>query len=99
MIEPCGYRILVKPVAVEEITQGGIILAREAKLAEEQAIDKGTVVKIGPSAFHDDKVAGTQLHQGDTVVYAKYAGKRIKDKDGVDYLIINDEDIVAILKD
>jgi chaperonin GroES len=99
MIEPVGYRVVVKPENVEEITQGGIILAREAKLAEEQAIDRGLVIQIGPSAFHDEKVAGTQLKIGDHVVYAKYAGKRVKDKDGVDYLVINDEDIVAILKD
>ena len=104
-IKPCGHRVLVKQADVHEedkvfaaARKAGIQIAGTEVDRHQAGLDKGTVIKIGPSAFKDfggDAWCG----EGDKVAFAKYAGKAIKDEDtGTTYIVLNDEDIVAVLE-
>lgn len=101
MINAVGFRVLVEPDAVVEESQGGIVIVSDTKL-EKGATTRGTVKSIGPEAFRAfNRNAGFEQYVpwvgvGDVVYYAKYSGKWIDDPDtGIEYLMINDEDIVG----
>jgi chaperonin GroES len=102
MIEVLLHRVLVKPDKVEE-TDDVIRRARAAGLEvkldkrEEKAVEYGTVIQVGSTAFKDYGLDESPIKPEDYVTYAKYAGKEIKYK-GENYLILNDEDIVAKLE-
>jgi len=98
-IEPAGHRVIVKPDPLEEVSEGGIVLAYGSdKKRVEQATHKGTIVAVGPTAWKafDDGVPWAKV--GDRVYFAKYGGFLIKE-DGVDYRLLNDEDITAIIRE
>lgn len=99
-IEAPGFRLVIKPDPVEEVTQGGIVLAIDKKL-EKGATDRGTIVNIGPIAWHAFKpYEGPWAEVGDRIAYVKYAGKWVTDPvDKVDYLIIDDQDVIAIYRE
>lgn len=106
MIEPVAHRLVVKPFDITEADDvyksakaSGLILSGEDKLRREQAaVDRGTVVALGPTVFNDFHCPNT-IVVGDEIVYAKYAGKEIEDPETKEKLtIINDEDVVAILR-
>lgn len=99
MLKAVAFRIILKVKEVAEKTKGGIVLAVDKKL-ERQAYTQGTIIDIGPDAWaaFNTKEQFAGLKVGDTVMFAKYAGKWIADPDtDVEYLILNDEDIVAKL--
>lgn len=105
MIKVPGFRIKVKPLKLEEIDnvyaqakRAGIIMSDHDDMkAQRKGVDQGTVLAIGPTAFKDYGDS-PWCFVGDTIVYAKYSGMVVKDpEDGEDYLIINDEDVVAVV--
>ena len=88
-----GHRVVLKPF-IETMSKGGIAIPRDERT---QAIntDKGEVVHIGPSAWYD-KPEKPNLKPGDTVYYAKYGAKMIKDEEnGAMFILCNDEDILV----
>ncbi len=85
-IKPLGTRVVIKRVEAEEKTQGGIILAAQAKEQPQVA----EVVAVGPGTA-DEKM---QLSAGDKVIFAKYGGTEIK-FEGADYIIMKQEEILA----
>ncbi len=85
-IKPLGTRVVIKRVEAEEKTQGGIILAAQAK---EQPL-MAEVVAVGPGNA-DEKM---QLAVGDKVIFAKYGGTEVK-FEGEDYIIMKQEEILA----
>lgn len=93
-IRPLNDRLLVK--RLEEITKtaGGIIIPDSAK--EKPA--EGEVIAVGPGKTNDkgDRVA-LQVKAGDRVLFSKYGGTDVK-LDGVDYLIMREDDIMGILE-
>jgi co-chaperonin GroES (HSP10) len=96
-LKAVAFRVILKVKEVAEKSKGGIVLALDKRL-ERQAYTEGTVVDIGPDAWSGFKpkqeFAGLKV--GDTVFYAKYAGKWIRDPEtDEEFLIVNDEDIVA----
>jgi co-chaperonin GroES (HSP10) len=99
-----GCRILVKPFKIQEhdkvfesAAKYGIILTEISQRKEQINVDKGTVLQIG-SKCHEDYVG--QLAVGDTIAYAKFGGKFIQEPGSEEvFLVINDEDVVAIFKD
>lgn len=104
MVEAIIHRIVVKPDTLEQVDEvykrakeAGIAIAEldEVRM-ERNAVDRGTVVQVGPTAFIDYRGVDV-IKPGDYIAYAKYAGKTVKDFDGTDYLIINDEDVVCKL--
>lgn len=88
-IQPLADRVLLKPVAAEEKTVGGIIIPDSAK--EKPA--KAEVVAVGPGS----KDEPMSLQVGDVVLYGKYAGTEVE-HEGEKYLIMRQSDVLAIIK-
>ena len=93
-IQPLGDRILVKPLPAEEKTKGGIIIPDTAK----ERPQEGEVVAVGKGRPAGDKVQPLEVKKGDHVLYSKYAGTEVRGKDGQEYLIMKEDDILAIIK-
>lgn len=96
---PAGHRVLVKPDPIEEVSQGGIVIATKASEQQlKNATTSGTLVAIGMNAWKGFDSGAPWASVGDRVSYAKYGGRVIKDKSGEEFVILNDEDILAILE-
>ncbi len=92
-LKPLADRVIVKPKEAEEKTKGGIILPDTAK---EKPVE-GTVVAAGPGKTSDDgKLIKMEVKVGDVVLYGKYSGSEVT-IDGVEYLIMRESDIFAIV--
>ena len=91
-IKPLADRVIVKPME-KETMKGGIIIPDTAKEKPQQ----GTIVAVGPGQISDsgERVA-PEVKKGDTVLYGKYSGTEVN-VDGVDYLILRESDVLAIL--
>lgn len=87
-MKPINDRVVVKPSPAEEKTKGGIIIPDTAK----EKPQRGEVVAMGPGK--DDKKL--TVKKGDIVLYGKYAGQELQ-YEGVDYLIMREDDILVIL--
>lgn len=100
-ITPTEYNVLVEPKVADEVTAGGVILSQSIQNLDQGAQTKGVIIAMSPMAFiNPDWPEGAQLPQvGDAVSYARYAGasSKIEGKDGVDYIIIKDKEITAII--
>lgn len=93
-IKPLGDRLLVEPIQQEETTASGIILPETAKEKPMQ----GKVVAAGQGARKDDgERTPLDVAEGDTVLYAKYAGTEIK-VDDKKYLIMKESDVLAVVE-
>ena len=86
-IKPLSDRVLVLPNPAEEKTVGGLFIPDSAK---EKPL-MGKVVAVGPGTA-DIKM---EVKEGDTVLYGKFAGTELN-IDGVDYLIMRQNDILAV---
>lgn len=93
-IRPVGHRVLVLPEDVEEVTAGGIVLARELVQKEAMAQVAGVVVEVGVDCWADQP--SKWVGPGDRVIFAKYSGLYHKGADGKTYRVINDLDVVAV---
>ena len=93
-IRPLNDRLLVKRLAEEAKTAGGIIIPDSAK--EKPA--EGEVVAVGPGKLNDkgERVA-LQVVAGDRVLFSKYGGTDVK-LDGDDYLIMREDDILGVVE-
>ncbi|MEW6173301.1 MAG: co-chaperone GroES [Bacillota bacterium] len=93
MIRPLGERVVVKPLPMEEVTKGGIVLPDTAK----EKPQKGEVMAVGPGRLLDNgQRVPIDLKVGDQVLYSKYAGNEIK-LDGEEYLILRETDILGVI--
>ena len=88
-IQPLAYRVLIRPVAAEEKTIGGIIIPDSAK---EKPL-RGEVIAVGNGTKDEAMV----LNAGDQVLYGKYAGTELE-YEGEKFLIMRQSDVLAILK-
>ena len=91
MIRPLGDRVVIEVAEAENKTASGIILADTAK----EKPMKGIVVAAGPGEFKDGVRVPMDVQVGDAVIYSKYAGTEVK-VEGKDYLIVRQNDILAI---
>jgi len=92
-LKPLGNRVVVEPLEQEEVTAGGIVLPETAK----EKPQKGKVLSVGPGDRNDKgERVPLDVAEGDTVLFAKYAGTEIK-VDGKKLLILRESDILAIL--
>ncbi len=92
-LKPLGDRVVVKPIEQEEITAGGIVLPETAK----EKPQRGKIVAAGPGRVEDGKRVELDVKEGDTVLFAKYAGTEIK-IEGEKVLILRESDILAIIE-
>lgn len=87
-VKPLSDRVLIQPNPAEEKTAGGLIIpdtAKEKPLA-------GKVVAVGPGTSE----VKMEVKAGDTVLYGKYSGTEVN-IDGEDYLIMRQNDILAVI--
>lgn len=92
-LNPLADRVVVKPAEAEEKTKGGIILPDTAK---EKPVE-GTVVAAGSGKVSDNgQLVNMTVKVGDKVLYGKYSGTEVT-IDGVEYLIMRESDIFAIV--
>ena len=93
-VRPLNDRILIKRLEEEETTKGGIIIPDSAK--EKPA--EGEVIAVGKGKVNDkgDRVK-MDVKVGDRVLFSKYGGTDVK-LDGVDHLIMREDDILAIVE-
>jgi chaperonin GroES len=93
-IRPLQDRVIVKRVAEEEKTKGGIIIPDTAK---EKPIE-GKVIAVGNGkVLEDGKVRALDVKAGDRILFTKYAGTEVK-LDGEEHLIIREEDILGVVE-
>lgn len=94
-LQPLGDRVIVKPLEAEEKTKGGIVLPDTAK----EKPQEGEVVAVGKGKKLDNgSVQTLDVTVGDRILYGKYSGSEISTKDGQEYLIMKEEDILAVVK-
>ena len=91
---PLGDKVVLKQVEAEEMTKSGIVIPGSAKEKPQQA----EVIAVGPGGMVDGKEVTMQVKVGDKVIYSKYAGTEVK-LDGVEYIVVRQNDIVAIVED
>lgn len=93
MLRPLGDRIIIELVEVEEKTAFGIVLPDSAK----EKPQTGKVVAVGTGRVLDN---GTRLeldvNVGDEIIFSKFSGTDVK-YDGVEYLILRENDVLAIV--
>jgi len=94
MIRPLGDRVLVKAMAREDITKSGIVLPDTAKEKPSEA--EVVAVGTGKTLENGTKVA-LDVKAGDKVIFSKYGGTEVK-FDGIDYLILSERDILAVVE-
>ena len=94
-IKPLNDRVLVKRMEEVQVTKGGILIPDTAK---EKPIE-GKVIAVGPGKMSEQgQRMALQLKEGDRVLFGKYAGTEIK-TEGEEYLMMREEDILAVLTD
>lgn len=93
-IRPLQDRIIVRRIAEEEKTKGGIIIPDTAK----EKPQEGKVVAVGKGKLNEDgKVMPLDVKAGDKVLFGKYAGTEIK-VDGEEHLIMREDDILGVIE-
>ena len=91
-IRPLHDRVIVKRLEAETKTAGGIVIPDNA--AEKPV--RGEVIAVGPGKKADDgKTITMDVKAGDTVLFGKYSGSEVK-VDGQDYLVMREDDILAV---
>ncbi len=89
-LKPLGDRVVVKPSAIEEMTKAGIILP---ETVDKEKKAEGEIVAIG----NGEKISKLGLVIGQRVVYGQYSGSEVKLED-VDYKILSEDDVLAIIE-
>jgi chaperonin GroES len=90
-LKPLADRVLVKPIAREEVTKGGIVLPDTAK----EKPQEGKVLAVGEGRLSEDgKRIPLDVKVGDIVIFAKYGGTEVKIEDE-ELIILRESDILA----
>lgn len=92
---PLYDKVVVKRAEAEEKTKGGIVLPETAK----EKPKEGIVIEVGDGKLLENgERAKFQVKKGDRVIFTSYAGTEIR-LDGEEYLIMSEDDILAVIKD
>ena len=93
-LKPLADRVILKMTDAEEKTKSGIILTGSAKEKPQIA----EVIEVGPGGLVDGKEIKMTVKKGDKVVTNKYSGTEIK-IDDVEYIIVKQSDILAVVSE
>ena len=95
---PTGWRMLVLPFKMKEKTKGGVILAEDTLERQQVASQVGLVMAMGPQCYKDKEryPEGPWCKEKDWVMFARYAGSRIK-IDGGEMRLLNDDEVLATI--
>jgi chaperonin GroES len=97
--QPTGWRILILPFKMGEKTKGGILMGQDTLEKQQVASQCGNVLAMGPDCYRDKNryKQGPWCKVGDWVMFARYAGSRIKIEGG-EVRLLNDDEILATIK-
>ena len=97
--QPTGWRMLVLPFKMKEKTKGGIHLAETTLERQQVASQVGLVMAMGPQCYKDKEryPEGPWCKEKDWVMFARYAGSRIK-IDGGEMRLLNDDEVLATIE-
>lgn len=103
---PLLWRILVQPHKMASVTEGGIALPDDYIDHTKYLTMVGRIISMGNFAFKAKTASGLDFSEesaapcsGDWVLYGKYAGQRIVMSDKREYIILNDDEIIAVVDD
>lgn len=93
-IQPLADRVVVKLLSAEQVSRSGIIIPDTAK----EKSQEGEIVAVGPGKMNKEgKRAAIELKIGDRVLFKNWGGDDYK-ADGIDYKIMSEDDVLAIIK-
>ena len=91
---PLGDRVVVRRLAEEEKSSGGIIIPDTAQ----EKPQEGQIVSVGPGALDErGKRVAPEVKEGDFVLFGKWSGTEVK-IDGEDLLVMKETDIMGVLE-
>ena len=93
-LSPLTDRVVLKQFEADETTKCGIILTS----ASQEKPQEAEVIAVGPGGMVDGKEVTMQVKEGQKVIYSKYAGTEVK-LDGQEYIIVRQNDILAIVEE
>lgn len=93
-LAPLGDKVVLKQLEAEETTKSGLILTSHSKEKPQEAV----VVAVGPGGLVGDTKVEMVLKEGDRVIFSRYGAMEIK-FEGDEYLVMRQNDILAIIKD
>ena len=93
-LKPLFDKVVLKKVEAKETTKAGILLHGSAQEKPQMS----EVVAVGPGGLADGKEVKMTLTVGDKVIVGKYTGTEVK-LDGVEYTIVSQSDILAVVED
>ena len=94
-VQPLGGRVLVKPLEEEEVTDSGLIIP---DTAEKEKPQQGEIVALGTGKVADDgSEVKFNVKVKDKVLFKKYSPDEVE-VDGVEYYVLEEEDILAVIK-
>ena len=96
--KPTGWRLLVLPFKMKDKTKGGIVLAETTLERQQVASQVGLVMAMGPQCYKDKEryPEGPWCKEKDWVMFARYAGSRIKIEGG-EMRLLNDDEVLATI--
>ena len=96
--KPTGWRLLVLPFKMKDKTKGGIVLAETTLERQQVASQGGLVMAMGPQCYQDKEryPEGRWCKEKDWIMFARYAGSRIK-IDGGEMRLLNDDEVLATI--
>jgi chaperonin GroES len=93
-LKPLSNKIILEPVSTEEKTKSGIIIP---ETANQEKPEQGKVLAVGPGKpMKNGERSKMDVKVGDTVIFSKYSPSEIK-VDGKEYLVVGEEDVLAIV--
>ena len=93
-LRPLLDKVVLKKVEAHETTKAGILLPGSAQEKPQVSL----IVAVGPGGIVDGKEVVMTLKEGDKVITGKYTGTEVK-LDGVEYTIVSQSDILAVVED
>ncbi len=92
-VRPLHDRVIVKRLAQDDKSKGGIIIPDNAK----EKPQEGQVVAVGPGRRDDNgKIVPLDVETGDRILFAKYSGSDVE-IDGEEHLILQENDILGVI--
>ena len=97
--KPTGWRMLILPFKMKDKTKGGILITDDVVERAQVASTCGLVLAMGPDCYKDKEryPKGPWCKEGSWVIFARYAGSRIK-IDGGEVRLLNDDEVLATVE-
>lgn len=92
-IKPIGDKVVIRPIAVEEVTKSGIVLPGSAQEKPQQ----GEVIAVGDGIYQNGVKIPMELKVGDRVVYGKFGGIDVK-LNNEEVIIMSEKDVLIVLQ-